>query len=155
MNILTPAFGEVYVWAVFCERSECYRFNVANPGWFLGGFMLKHMKAHKHLKPGENGTLGLVERFGNTLLCVRYRYDAIRDIRIKTAEIIVDEKPGKGVPRIRETDTVLVQVPYTMKALRDRLKGVGAKWDPAQKLWRVRWGLIRGDRELMERVVKE
>jgi hypothetical protein len=116
--------------------------------------MLKDMKAHKHLKPGENGTLRLVERFGDTLLCVRYRYDAIRDMRIKTAEIIVDEKPGKGVPRIRETDTVLVQVPFTMKTLRDRLKGVGAKWGPVQKLWRVRWGLIRGDRELVERVVK-
>ena len=56
--------------------------------------MLKHMKAHKHLKPGENGTLRLVERFGDNLLCVRYRYDAIRDMRIKTAEIIVDERPG-------------------------------------------------------------
>ncbi len=89
--------------------------------------MLKHMKAHKHLKPGENGTLRLVERFGDTLLCVCYRYDAIRDMRIKTAEIIVDERPGKGVPRIRKTDTVLVEVPFTMKALRDRLKGVGAK----------------------------
>jgi len=117
--------------------------------------MLKHMKAHKHLKPGEHGTVRLVERFGDTLLCVRYRYDAIRGMRIKTAEIIVDEKPGKGVPRIRETDTVLVQVPFTMKELRDRLKGVGAKWDPAQKLWRVQWGLIRGDRALVERVVKE
>lgn len=58
--------------------------------------MLKHMKTHKHLKPGENGTLRLVERFGDTLLCVRYRYDAIRDMRIKTAEIIVDERPGRG-----------------------------------------------------------
>jgi hypothetical protein len=43
-------------------------------------------------------------------------------MRIKTAEIIVDEKLGKGMPRIRETDTVLVQVPFTMRALRDRLK---------------------------------
>jgi hypothetical protein len=107
--------------------------------------LLKHMKTHKHLKPGENGTLRLVERFGDTLLCVRYRYDAIRDMRIKTAEIIVDERPGKGVPRIRETDIVNIQVPFTMKALRERLKGVGAKWDPVQKLWRVRWGLIRGE----------
>jgi hypothetical protein len=41
-----------------------------------------------------------------------------------------------------------------MKTLRVRLKGVGAKWDPVQKLWHVRWGLIRGDRELVERVVK-
>jgi len=94
--------------------------------------MLKDMKAHKHLKPGENGTLQLVERYGDSLLCVRYRYDAIRDMRIKTAEIIVDEKPGKGMPRIRETDSVLVEVPFSMKALRDRLKAVGAKWDPVQ-----------------------
>ncbi len=116
--------------------------------------MLKQMKVHKHLKPGENGTLRLVERFGDKLLCVRYRYDAIRDMRIKTAEIIVDEKPGKGPPRIRQTDTVMVQVPFTMKALRERLKAVGAKWDHKQKLWHVRWGLIRGDKELVERVVK-
>ena len=76
--------------------------------------MPKHMKVHTHLKPGENGTPRLVERFGDSLLCVRYRYDAIRGVRIKTAEIIVDERPGKGAPRIRTTDTVLVQVPFTM-----------------------------------------
>jgi hypothetical protein len=116
--------------------------------------MLKQMKVHKHLKPGENGTRRLVERFGDTLLCVRYRYDAIRDVRIKTAEIIVDERPGRGGPRIQGTDWVLVQVPYSMKALRDRLKGAGGKWDPVQKLWRVQWTCIRGDRELTERVVE-
>jgi len=58
------------------------------------------------------------------------------------------------MPMILESDAVLVQVPFTMKALRDRLKGVGATWDPVQKLWRVRWGLLHGDRELVERVVK-
>jgi len=117
--------------------------------------MLKYMKSYKHLKPGENGTVRLVERFGNTLLCVRYRYDSIRNMRIKTAEIIVEERPGRGVPRLRETDNVLVQIPFAMKALRDRLKSVGAKWDPTQKLWHVQWGLIRNDRELISRVVKE
>jgi hypothetical protein len=102
--------------------------------------ILKHMKAHKHLKPGKNGALRLVERLGDTLLCSRYRYDAFWDMRIKTTENNVDEKPGKGAPRIREAGSVLVQVPFTMTALRDRPKGVGAKWDPVQKLWRVRWG---------------
>lgn len=116
--------------------------------------MLKHIKAHSHLKPGQPGTRRLVERYGDALLCVRYRYDDIRDMRIKTVEIIVEERPGRAAPRLRDTDPVLVQVPYTMKALRDRLKSVGAKWDPGEKLWRVRYGLIRGDRELEERVVK-
>lgn len=116
--------------------------------------MLKHMKAHTHMKPGENGTKWLVERFGSALVCVRYRYDEMRDVRVTTAEIIVDERPGKAAPRLRGTDAVLLQVPYTMKALRERLKGVGARWDPAEKLWRVRYGLIKGDRELEERIVK-
>jgi len=116
--------------------------------------MLKQMKVHKHLKPGQNGTHRLVARYGSALLCVRYRYDAIRDMRIKTAEIIVDEKPGRAAPRLRDSDSVLVQVPFTMGALRERLKAVGARWDPGEKLWRVRYGLIRGDRELEERVVR-
>lgn len=116
--------------------------------------MMKYMKAHTHMKPGENGTKWLVERFGNSLVCVRYRYDEIRDVRVTTAEIIVDERPGKAAPRLRATDAVFLQVPYAMKALRERLKGVGARWDPAEKLWRVRYGLIKGDRELEERIVK-
>lgn len=113
--------------------------------------MLKYMKAHTHLKPGQKGTRRLVERFGDSLLCVRYRYDEVRGVRLKTAEIIVEERPGRAAPRLRDTDTVLIQVPYTKQTLRERLKAVGARWE---KLWRVRYGLIRGDKELEERVVK-
>ena len=36
--------------------------------------MLKDMKTYAHLKPGLKGTKGLVEQFGDSLLCVRYRY---------------------------------------------------------------------------------
>ncbi len=91
--------------------------------------MLKYMKAHTNLKPGQNGTLRLVEKYGDALLCVRYRYDELRDVRVKTVEIIVEERPGKAAPRLRDSDQVLVQVPYTMPALRERLKSVGARWD--------------------------
>lgn len=38
--------------------------------------MLKNVKAHNHLKPGMKGTKRLVEKYGDSLLCVRYRYDA-------------------------------------------------------------------------------
>ena len=65
--------------------------------------MLKYMKAHTNLKPGQSGTRRLVEKYGDALLCVRYRYDELRD------------------------------VPYTMQALRERLKSVGAKWDAGEK----------------------
>jgi len=75
-------------------------------------------------------------------------------MRIKTVEIIVDERPGRAAPRLRDTDSVLLEVPFTMPKLRERLKAVGARWIPQERLWRVRYGLIRGDRELEERVVK-
>jgi hypothetical protein len=118
-----------------------------------GGVMLKQMKAHSHLKPGQKGTLRLVEKYGDALLCVRYRYDELRDVRLKTVEIIVEERPGKAAPRLRDSDPVIVQVPFTMPELRERLKSVGARWDVNEKVWRVRYGLIRGDEELEERIV--
>lgn len=95
----------------------------------------------------------LVEKYGDALLCVRYRYDELRDVRLKTVEIIVEERPGKAAPRLRDSDPVIVQVPFTMPELRERLKSVGARWDVNEKVWRVRYGLIRGDEELEERIV--
>lgn len=56
-----------------------------------GLLVLKDMKTHTHLKPGQKGTRGLVEQFGDKLLSVRYRYDEIRQVRMKTVEIIVND----------------------------------------------------------------
>jgi hypothetical protein len=96
-----------------------------------------------------------LEQYGNRLLCVRYRYDEKRQVRMKTVEIIVDERPGTKHLRYREQDIVAVMVPYTEKALRERLKAAGGRWNPEEKLWMVRFGAIRGDSELAERILKE
>jgi hypothetical protein len=64
--------------------------------------MLKAMKSYAHLKPGQRGTLRLVEKYGKALLCVRYRYDEARGVKLKTVEIIVDEKPLRH-PRFNVT----------------------------------------------------
>lgn len=55
--------------------------------------MLKDMKSHCHLKPGQKGTKRLVEQYGESLICVRYRYDKTLGVRLKTVEVIVEEKP--------------------------------------------------------------
>ncbi len=117
--------------------------------------MLKDMKSYAHLKPGQKGTMRLVEKFGDSLLCVRYRFDKIRGVRLKTAEIIVEEKPSTSSFRYRDTDIVAVMVPYTEKALRDILKTAGGRWDPEEKLWRVRYGAIRSHAGLVGRIVRE
>jgi hypothetical protein len=70
--------------------------------------MLKDMKTHTHLKPGQNGTKRLVEKFGDSLLCVRYRYDESRGVRLKTVEIVVEEKAWKSSFHYRDEDIVKV-----------------------------------------------
>lgn len=67
--------------------------------------MLKEMKSYAHLKPGQRGTLRLVEKYGKALLCVRYRYDEARGVKLKTVEIIVDEKPLRH-PRFNDDEMV-------------------------------------------------
>jgi hypothetical protein len=105
--------------------------------------MLKEMKAYGYLKPGQNGTKRLVEKYGNALLCVRYRFDEIRGVKMKTVEIIVDERPLKK-PRFKDGDMVSIAVAYHEKELREQLRAMRARWDAERKLWYVRYGLIRG-----------
>ncbi len=117
--------------------------------------MLKDMKTYTHLKPGQNGTKRLVDQYGDKLLCVRYRYDEIRHVKMKTVEIIVDEKPCKPPLRYQDQDMVEVVVPFSDKDLRDRLRAVHGRWDPEERLWRVLFGSIKGDIQLTERILKQ
>lgn len=116
--------------------------------------MFKEMKTQTHLKPGQKGTKRLVEQFGDALICVRYRYDAGRGVRMKTVEIIVDEKSNQPGARFRDDELVCLAVAFSEKALREELKAAGGRWDPAEKLWRVEYGAIRGT-ELEERILDE
>jgi hypothetical protein len=53
-----------------------------------------------HLKPGQKGTKQLLARYGERLICVRYRYDAQRKKRFKTVELLVAERDWEP-PRSR------------------------------------------------------
>jgi len=109
--------------------------------------MLKDMKTQTHLKPGQKGTKHLVEKYGESLLCVRYRYDEKRGVRLKTVEIVVEENPFRPSLRYRDEYVVAVVVSFTENALRDKLKVAGGRWDPgsgeeglASFIWFDSWG---------------
>ena len=106
------------------------------------------------LEPGQKGTKRLVTKYGDALLCVRYRYDKRRGIRLKTVEIVVEEKVWPPPHRYVDDDIVAIPVSYSEKALRDNLKAAGGKWDPQEKLWRVPYGSIRGT-ELEKRIIAD
>lgn len=114
--------------------------------------MLGEMKAYAHLKPGQDGTKRLLEQYGDRLLCVRYRFDESRGVKLKTVELIVDERPLTA-PRFKDGDLVPVHVGYDEKELRQQLRAMRARWDTERKLWYVRYGSIRGT-PLADRLVE-
>jgi hypothetical protein len=46
------------------------------------------MRIRLTLKPGQEGTKQLTEKYGASLVCIRYRYDKKRGKRWKTVELI-------------------------------------------------------------------
>lgn len=116
--------------------------------------MLKEMKSHCHLKPGQKGTKRLVEQYGESLLCVRYRYDKIRGVRLKTVEIIVEEKPWLPPFCFKDGDIAPIVVAFEETELRAKLQKMRAKWDPNLKVWLIPYHLIRGT-ELETRIPED
>lgn len=116
--------------------------------------MLKYMKSYAHLKPGQNGTKKLMAQYGNALLCVRYRYDEKRGVRLKTVELVVEERPGVPLFLIHDGDMVPIEVMFEESELRERLRRMRARWDPDQKLWMVPYRLVRGT-ELEARIPQD
>ena len=49
------------------------------------------MKTRLVLKPGQRGTKSLVKRYGDSLVCVRFRYDAVLGQRLTTVELVVEK----------------------------------------------------------------
>ena len=81
-------------------------------------------------------------RYGERLLCVRYRYDATNARRLKTVELIVESVPWRPVlrrPRRRDEELVAVRIAYGEAELRERAKRLGAVWRPAQRVWEMTW----------------
>jgi len=85
------------------------------------------------LSPGQNGTKELLKQYGDQLVCVRYRYDKVRQKRVKTIELIIDEQdwiPGVVIPADRRVE---VQIGFGETELREKVKKAGGFWNPDKK----------------------
>jgi hypothetical protein len=94
-------------------------------------------------------------RYGDRLVCVRYRYDAGAGMRYKTVELIIEQArwtpppphPHAQEPKLRVDDfeeaepplppkpaEVGVKVFFRENDLRNRVKAAGGRWSKAEKL---------------------
>jgi hypothetical protein len=66
----------------------------------------------------------------------------------------VNEKPGCPIFLLQDGDRVPIEVKFAETELRKRLRRMGARWDPEQKLWMVPYPLVRGT-ELEARIPED
>jgi hypothetical protein len=58
------------------------------------------METRVTLKLGSRGTK-MVTQYGERLVCVRYRYDAVAQLRYKTVELVIEQLRWDPAQRVR------------------------------------------------------
>jgi hypothetical protein len=121
------------------------------------------MKTITVRRPGQPGTKRLQQQFGERLLCVRYRYDEVRRVRIKTVELIIDEHPWLEdfrinpfkLPPHHPVGPVLVKIGFQERVVREQVIAAGGEWNSKGGHWElaysdaVRLGLTKRIRRFL------
>lgn len=103
------------------------------------------VKTRLILKPGQRGTKNLVKKYGETLLCVRFKYDSEKEQRVKTVELIVEKtKWTPPQPRYNAETLVPLRIAATDIPMRAQAKAAGGRWNPEKQRWFVKYGKIAG-----------
>jgi hypothetical protein len=101
------------------------------------------VKTRLILKAGRPGTKRLVEKYGDSLVCVRFKYDEAAQQRLKTVELIV-ERTKWTPPHYADDALVPVKIGYSEKQLMEAAKAAKGRWNPEARLWFIRYGKIKG-----------
>ncbi len=89
------------------------------------------------LIPGQNGTKRLQKKYGDRLICVRYRQDDKACKRLTTIELIVDEVTIGVATAEPPTRVSRLRIGYTEIELRQKIKQNGGIWNPDEKTWHL------------------
>ncbi len=101
------------------------------------------MKTQKLIKPGQPGTKKCVEKYGDRLICIRYKIDKKENRWLKTAEIILHEKSITGRrKRIPPNKLMPLKINYNNIYLRKLVKAAGGKWDSIKKVWELPYNKV-------------
>jgi hypothetical protein len=101
------------------------------------------MRARKKLKPGQDGTKSLLDKYGERLVCVRYRYDEEHGLRHKTVELMVESTPWKPQNHKIPGETIVgLKVGLQEVELQTAVRQAGGKWNRELQLLELRYDKI-------------
>lgn len=95
------------------------------------------MIIQRKLAAGRPGTKKLLQKYGERLLCVRYRYDTERKEKMKTVEIVVQKNRWDRNGKIPGNKTMCIRVAYNEIKTRSIVKAAGGRWNKEQKVWEL------------------
>jgi hypothetical protein len=101
------------------------------------------MRTRLTLHPNQDGAKQLRERYGEQLVCVRYRYDETTKQRWKTVELIIDKRAWEPPQaQWQEDRLVALRVAAHERGVRQQVKAAGGQWNPRQLVWEVPYGKV-------------
>jgi hypothetical protein len=101
------------------------------------------MRTRLTLHPNQDGAKQLRERYGERLVCVRYRYDEATKERWKTVELIVEKSVWEPPrPNGQADSLVALQIAPQEREVRQQVKAAGGKWNPKAMVWELSYGQV-------------
>jgi hypothetical protein len=92
---------------------------------------------------GQPGTKKWIDKYGKDLICVRYKYDPVKQKKIKTVELIAEERSYKTKKdKIHNNKIVSIRVSYNETDLQRKVKSFGGKWNKDKKVWELAYKYI-------------
>lgn len=101
------------------------------------------MRTKLTLHPGQRGTRKLVTKYGDQLVCVRYRYDEAQKKRYKTVELIEEAVDWEPNGKSGETRPVAIRIEWSEEEMREKVKAAGGRWDQERKVWWMTYGQVQ------------
>ncbi|HOD62087.1 MAG TPA: hypothetical protein PKG96_08300 [Bacilli bacterium] len=99
---------------------------------------------NRKLRPGQQGTKKLVEQYGDRLLNVRYIYNAISEVKMKTVVLVEEQKPWtKKRQYIPPNKIMHLKVEYDEVQIRNLVKSCGGRWNKEKGYWEIAYRQVQ------------
>jgi hypothetical protein len=96
------------------------------------------MKVKRKLIPGQPGTKRWKNKFGDDLVCVRYRYDELLQKKATTVEIIVERGNLEKRPhKIPGNKLMNIKVDFRENRIISIIMKAGGRWNRLDKVWKL------------------
>lgn len=111
------------------------------------------MITKRTLYTGQAGTKKWQKKYGERLICVRYKYDIEHETKMITVELEEETQPWKrNTENIPKNKIVRIRVNYGEIEIGRKVRTFGGTWNSEAKLWELKYEAVQA-LDLTDRIV--